>query len=312
MLCLWLSQQPLIWMESVQTHYTLPQLLKISPLHSWTPLVPQGQKGWKTNFPGCLALAFTRVLQLIATRWQNCPIHYICSFSFSSSVEFSSAKPRMGSLELDHDTTAPGIWLRSDRDVLQTVTKRASWIIHTEQAQRLWIHHPAAVSALPQRAGLCHGIIWGAYLPSHTGGGGQPRGLQPFTADAEAFLDHPAPESLFTVDSGFRTLKVVVSDVLGRCITHWQIFHGMAYNIMHFSAGSFIFCFILCKTKCTHHLTKELSLKETATVNKCAERRCELVFCPQDTGLWLCSCPPSSLMCGLGRATYTSYALLHL
>lgn len=93
-------------------------------------------------------------------------------------------------------------------------------------------------------------------------------------------------------------------DALGRCSTPWQIFHGTAYNTMLFSsAGSFVFCFILCKTECTHHLTKELSLKEAGTVNKRAERRSELVFCPRGTGLWLCSCPPYSLMCGLGQAT---------
>lgn len=44
MLDLWLSQQPLIWMKPVQTRHTLPQLLKISLLHSWTPLVPRGKK----------------------------------------------------------------------------------------------------------------------------------------------------------------------------------------------------------------------------------------------------------------------------
>lgn len=206
----------------------------------------------------------------------------------------------MGFLELARNTTAPGIWLQSDRDVLQTVTNEPHEL-HTQSMLSSSEFTTLLLSALPQRAGSCRAIMWGASLPSHTGSGGQPRGLPLFTGDAEAFLDYPAPAPLFRVDSGFRTLKVVVSDMLGRCITPWQIFHGMAYNTMHFfSAGSFVFCFILCKTECTHHLTKELRLKEAGTVNKCAARRCELVFCPQGTGLWLYSCPPYSLMCGLG------------
>lgn len=140
----------------------------------------------------------------------------------------------------------------------------------------------------------------GAQLPS----GGQPRGLPPFTGDAEAVLDYSAPPSLFRVDSGFGTLKAVVLDALGRCITPWQIFHGMAYKpTRFFSTASFVFCFPPRKRERTHHLTQELSLKEAGTVNKCAERRCELVFCPQGSGRWLYSCPPYSSTCGLGRAT---------
>lgn len=122
--------------------------------------------------------------------------------------------------------------------------KPASWIIHTERAQWLQIHHPAAVSALPQRAGSWHAIIWGAYLPSHAGRGGQPRELPPFTGNAEAFLDYPAPASLFRVDSDFKTLKVVVLDVLGRYITPWQIFlpDGILHNALFLSR---IICFLL-------------------------------------------------------------------
>lgn len=210
----------------------------------------------------------------------------------------------MDSLELALDTRAPGIWLWSDRDVLQAVTKWASGTIHTEQAQQLRIHHPAAVSALPQRAGSRHTIICGAHLPVHTGG------VSP--GDCHYLLmvmRHSWTIQHLHHSPCFRTLKVVISGAWGP----WQIFHEMASNTMHFfSAGSFVFCFTACKTECTNHLTKELHLKEAVTVNKRAEKRCQLVFCPQRTGLGLYSCPPYGLMCGPGWATYMSYASLHL
>lgn len=126
--------------------------------------------------------------------------------------------------------------------------KQALQIICTEQTQQLQIHHPAAVSILPQRAGSCHDHSGCLSAKSHQQVG-VARGLPTFTGVAEAFFDHSAHASVFRVDSGFRILKVVLSAVLGRCITAWQICHGMTANTMHvFSAGSFVFCSTLCKT----------------------------------------------------------------